>query len=94
MPSEQEEKVVVRISNEKGLHARAAAKFVKRVQEFDAIVEVHKNNHQVSGQSMMDLLMLVAEKGTELTLSAQGEEAEEVLRSLKKLVEEEKFQEE
>ncbi len=94
MPNEQENKIVVRISNEKGLHARAAAKFVKRAQGFNASIEVYKDDHQVSGQSMMDLLMLVAEKGSEIVILAKGIEAKEALESLRQLIEEEKFQEE
>lgn len=94
MPNEQENKIVVRISNEKGLHARAAAKFVKRAQGFNASIEVYKGDHQVSGQSMMDLLMLVAEKGTELVLVVRGKDAKEAIEALRTLIEEEKFQEE
>ena len=52
------------ICNNKGLHARASALFVKCVQQFDAIITVTRDGETVSGSSVMDLLMLAAGKGT------------------------------
>ncbi|MGL6209740.1 MAG: HPr family phosphocarrier protein, partial [Paracoccaceae bacterium] len=56
--------LVLRIINEKGLHARASAKFVEVVEGFDAEAEVTKDGMTVSGDSIMGLLMLAASRGT------------------------------
>lgn len=90
----QIKKLTIVVSNEKGFHARAAAKFVKRLQEFDVDVEVQKGQLKVSGQSILELLLLAAGKGSRITLFASGKDADEALLSLKSLVEREKFQEE
>lgn len=64
------------IVNEKGLHARASAKFVEVVEKFDATVEVEKDGHRVSGDSIMGLLMLGAARGSTVTIHLEGREAE------------------
>ncbi len=74
------------ICNEKGLHARASAMFVKCCQRFDARVSVTRQNETVSGSSIMDLLMLVAGKGTRITITASGPQAKEALAALRQLV--------
>ncbi len=76
----------VRISNRRGLHARAAAKFVQVAGGFDAEVEVHRNELTVSGISIMGLMMLAAGSGSELELAARGAEAGAVLEALAALV--------
>jgi phosphocarrier protein len=78
---------VVRIVNTKGLHARASAKFVQTAGRFNAVVTVHKDGHHVSGTSIMGLMMLGAGIGSELGLSAEGAEANQVLDALQALVE-------
>ena len=78
---------VVEIINHKGLHARAAAKFVKIVSEYDADVWVLHGIRKVPGNSLMGLLLLAAGKGTKLTLKAQGLQHTQVLEALKSLVE-------
>ena len=83
---------IVKISNKRGLHARAAAKFVNCVAGFDAEILVSKDGTQVSGCSIMGLMMLAASKGTEIGLSASGPQAGEALDSLCLLIEG-KFQE-
>ena len=76
----------VRILNEKGLHARAASKFVELVDTFDASLVVKKDNLEASGDSIMGLLMLAASKGTEIELVASGLEAAEMLAALSDLI--------
>ena len=82
----------VTILNERGLHARAAAKFVKVVEDHEAQVSVVKDGVEVPGRSIMGLMMLAAGPGSELELRAEGPAAETVLDALERLVAE-KFHE-
>ncbi len=77
---------VIDIINEKGLHARAAAKFVQTVEKFDAKVTVTRSGETVGGDSIMGLLMLSAAPGTQITVEASGKEAAEVMAALIALV--------
>ena len=77
----------LKILNEKGLHARAAAKFVELVDTFDVSLVVKKDNLEASGDSIMGLLMLAASRGTEIELVASGPEAAETLSALSDLIE-------
>ncbi len=77
----------VAIVNKRGLHARAAAKFVGLVRAFDAGIEVSREEETVDGSSIMDLLMLGAGPGTRITITASGREAAEALTALRALVE-------
>lgn len=81
------------IRNKRGLHARASAKFVQMVDGFDATVEVEKDGQTVGGNSIMGLMMLAASLGSSITVTTSGQQAEEVLDALEKLIEE-KFGEE
>lgn len=81
------------IVNSRGLHARAAARFVKETGKFDADVSVTRNGTTVSGLSIMGLMMLAAAPGTEIEITAEGTEAEAALAALVQLVAE-KFGEE
>ncbi len=63
------------IANQRGLHARAAAKFVKTAGAFDAKISVRKDDTEVSGVSIMGLMMLAAGQGCEIELIASGREA-------------------
>ena len=74
------------IRNRRGLHARAAARFVKLAWEYDAEVAVTKNGTQVSGRSIMGLMMLAAGPGTEIELRATGPQAEAALAALAALI--------
>ncbi|MBP1531992.1 MAG: HPr family phosphocarrier protein [Alphaproteobacteria bacterium] len=74
------------ICNQKGLHARAAAAFVKCVNEFDAEVFVEKDGQEVDGTSILSLMMLAASKGTIIKVRASGNEASQVVSSLTALV--------
>lgn len=78
---------VVTICNQKGLHARAAARFVKAAHEFDAEIWVRKNGTVVSGRSIMGLMMLAAAAGVALQISAAGPEADLAVDTLARLVE-------
>ncbi len=74
------------ISNELGLHARAAASFVKIANRFRANITVKKESVSVNGKSIMGVLMLAAAKGTEITLEANGTDEEEAINELGKLI--------
>ena len=76
----------LKILNEKGLHARAAAKFVELVDTFDVSLVVKKDDLEASGDSIMGLLMLAASRGTEIELVASGLEAAETLSALSDLI--------
>jgi phosphocarrier protein HPr len=75
------------ILNRRGLHARAAARFVKLAWDYDADVQVAKNGASVSGRSIMGLMMLAAGPGTEIELRASGPQAEPALDALLALIE-------
>ena len=74
------------IRNRRGLHARAAAKFVKLAATFDAVVEVERNDAVVSAESIMGLMMLAAGPGCTISLRAYGAQAEEAVAALRDLV--------
>lgn len=80
------------ICNRRGLHARAAAKFVKLAANFDAQVTVAHRGTEVSGLSIMGLMMLAAAPGCCVELSARGAQAEEAIRALCDLIDQ-KFDE-
>ncbi len=75
------------IVNEKGLHARASAKFVETVERFDALARVSRDGMDVSGDSIMGLMMLAAAKGTTIDICVDGAEAEALATALRDLVE-------
>ncbi|MES2435347.1 MAG: HPr family phosphocarrier protein [Pseudomonadota bacterium] len=81
MPAE-----TLHIVNEKGLHARASAKFVEVVEEFDATAQVTKDGMTVSGDSIMGLLMLAASRGTSIEVSTSGPAAAALAEALAALV--------
>lgn len=74
------------IVNEKGLHARASAKFVECVEAHDASAEVSKDGMTVSGDSIMGLLMLAASRGTSIDVRTTGAEAERLAEALGALI--------
>ncbi len=74
------------IINEKGLHARASAKFVEVVERFDARAEVTRDGMTVSGDSIMGLLMLAASRGTTIEVRCTGAEADALAQALTALV--------
>jgi phosphocarrier protein len=78
----------VQISNQRGLHARASAKFVNLASSLDATVEVEKDGNTVCGTSIMGLMMLGAAKGDSIVIHVLGMNAEDALEKLATLVEE------
>jgi phosphocarrier protein HPr len=74
------------IINQRGLHARASAKFVQTVEKFDADVRVTRCGETVGGTSIMGLMMLAAGPGTSITVTASGSESAEVMAALEALV--------
>lgn len=74
------------IADPRGLHARAAGRFVKLAGSFDAVVMVARDDMVVSGISIMGLMMLSAGPGTEIELRVSGNEATEALAALVELV--------
>jgi phosphocarrier protein len=76
----------VEICNERGLHARASAKFVKMASGFDAEVTVSKDGHTVDARSIMGLMMLAAGPGAQIEIAAEGDQAQEAVTALCDLV--------
>ena len=77
----------VQITNQRGLHARASAKFVNLASQIDAKIEVEKDGHRVCGTSIMGLMMLGAAMGDSIVIHVEGDGAEEALNKLVELVE-------
>ena len=75
------------ITNKRGLHARAAAKFVQCLERFDAEVTVSRQDMEVSGCSIMGLMMLAASPGCQINMQAQGADAEAALDAVMALIE-------
>ena len=76
----------VRIANQYGLHARPAAEFVKLANRFRSDVFVRKHDLEVNGKSIMGMMMLAAEFGSEITIRATGTDAPEAVQNLVGLV--------
>ena len=76
----------IMISNTKGMHARASAKFVEVVESFDAECEISKDGISVSGDSIMGLLMLAASKGSFVHIKVRGKESVAMATAIKKLI--------
>jgi phosphotransferase system HPr (HPr) family protein len=77
----------VTICNQRGLHARASAKFVAEAARYDADISVSRDHEQVSADSIMELLMLAAGPGVQITIKADGNDAAEAVDALSALVE-------
>lgn len=78
--------MTLEIVNDKGLHARASAKFVETVERFDAKAQVSRDGIDVSGDSIMGLMMLAAAKGTHIEVCVEGAEADALADALRELV--------
>lgn len=76
----------VTICNRRGLHARAAAKFVAAARDFDADITLSRDGEAVSATSIMDLLMLAAGPGTKVTIRAEGQDADRAVEDLAALI--------
>ncbi len=79
-------KRILNITNIKGLHARASAKFVETAEGFDAQAEVSKDGMSADGDSIMGLLMLAASKGTSIEVETKGPQADQLMDALDALV--------
>ncbi len=77
---------VLKIVNEKGLHARASAKLVEVVEQYDATAEVWRDGMSAGGDSIMGLLMLAASKGTSIEVQTRGPQAEALADAVEALV--------
>lgn len=86
MSAMNEEQSSVQISNRYGLHARPAAEFVKLANRFSSDIWVRKQDLEVNGKSIMGMMMLAAEFGSEITIRAAGDDAENAVRELISLV--------
>lgn len=76
----------LKIINKLGLHARAAAKFVAATSRYSCDVEITNNQHSVNGKSIMGVMMLAASKGTELEVTADGDDERAMMNALETLV--------
>ena len=76
----------VMIQNELGLHARAATKLVQVAAKFPCDITLTKDGHEVNGKSIMGVLMLVASKGTTVTIKAKGDKAAEAVTAIVALI--------
>ena len=74
------------VINEKGLHARASAKFVETAEKYDASANVKKDGLNACGDSIMGLLMLAASRGTTIDVETEGPQARELAEALDHLV--------
>jgi len=76
----------IKIQNELGLHARAATKLVQLASKYPCELTITKDGHEVNGKSIMGVLMLVASKGTSVTLRARGDKAQEAIAAIAALI--------
>ena len=76
----------VEIINKLGMHARAAAKFVQLATRFESHVEIERNSKRINGKSIMGVMMLAANKGSHITIHADGDDAELCIEQLELLV--------
>jgi len=76
----------IEIRNARGLHARASARFVETVERFDAEAHVSRDGQTVAGDSIMGLLMLAASRGSIITVSTEGPDAEALMDALAQLI--------
>ncbi len=76
----------LQITNELGMHARAATKFVQTANKYTSAVTVEKDGQTVNGKSIMGVLMLVASKGTSIRVRARGDDARRCVDALAQLV--------
>jgi len=76
----------VKITNSSGLHARPAAIFVQIANKFVSDISITKGDQTINGKSIMGILMLAAEKGTEVELKAEGDDAEKAIDELSEIL--------
>ena len=76
----------IEIINKLGMHARAAAKFVKLASTFESQIDIERAGRRVNGKSIMGVMMLAASKGSDVTVHADGNDANESLDQLEALI--------
>ena len=76
----------IEIINKLGMHARAAAKFVKLASTFSSQVEIERAGRRVNGKSIMGVMMLAASKGSQVTIHTDGDDAETSIDQLEELI--------
>ncbi len=76
----------VKITNKLGLHARPSAKVVQTATKFKSEITLEKEGLEVNGKSIMGVMMLAAEMGSDVTVTAQGEDAEDAVRALSEVL--------
>jgi phosphocarrier protein len=74
------------IINKLGLHARAAAKFVSTASRYGCEIHIERGGQRINGKSIMGVMMLAASKGSELTVTAEGEDEEAAVAAIEELV--------
>ena len=75
------------VNNDVGLHARPAALFVKTAQEFSSDITLQYDGREANGKSLLNILTLGVNQGSEITINAQGEDANSALAALQSLIE-------
>lgn len=85
---------VLKIINKHGLHARPAAQFVKVAGKFKSDIKVLKEGLEVNGKSIMGIMMLAAEPGSEITLLIEGEDEKEAFAALNELISQKFYEDE
>lgn len=76
----------VTIKNKQGLHARPAALFVQIANKFNCDISITKSKHKVNGKSIMGIMMLEAGTGSKITITADGDDAEQAVKELERLL--------
>ena len=76
----------ITVKNKQGLHARPAALFVQLANKFDGRISVARDSEKVNGKSIMGILMLGAEKDSEIEIEVEGKDAQEALQALEELL--------
>ena len=84
----------LKIINKHGLHARPAAQFVKIAGKFKAEIKVIKDGLEVNGKSIMGIMMLAAEPGSEIRLTVSGDDEKEAFEALKELISQKFYEDE
>jgi phosphocarrier protein len=86
MSDETRQTAVVRITNKRGLHARASAKIVEAAARFQSVITVNRDGQSVNARSIMGLMMLAASTGAEVEICAEGADAKDALTAIVALV--------
>jgi phosphotransferase system HPr (HPr) family protein len=74
------------VKNKQGLHARPAALFVQTANKFDSRITIRRDKEEVNGKSIMGILMLGAEKGTQIMVEVEGEDAHQAIAELERIL--------